>query len=86
MRSRMLGFAWIRTFGEWLHLLVVCGGSLLSPKFRHAWLQPNSNQYNAATIGRVTRYTCRSSDGFRSVDQASRQILVGETKQQAFRF
>src|SRR6185369_11404121 len=23
---------------------------------------PNSNQYNAATIGRVTRYTCLSSD------------------------
>ena len=41
---------------------------------------PNANEYNAATIGRLTRYTCRSSDGFRSVDPASRQILIGETR------
>src|SRR6266498_83315 len=34
---------------------------------------PNANEYNAATIGRLTRYTCRSADGFRSVDPASRQ-------------
>jgi glucose/arabinose dehydrogenase len=45
---------------------------------------PNANEYNAATIGRLTRYTCRSSDGFRSVDPASRQILMGETKQTGF--
>ena len=45
---------------------------------------PNANQYNAATIGRLTRYTCRSSDGFRSVDPASRQIMIGETKQTGF--
>ena len=42
---------------------------------------PNANEYNAATIGRLTRYTCRSADGFRSVDPASRQILIGETTQ-----
>ena len=42
---------------------------------------PNANEYNAATIGRLTRYTCRSADGFRSVDPASRQILIGETRQ-----
>src|SRR5256714_13415458 len=42
---------------------------------------PNANAYFDATIGRLTRYTCRSSDGFRSVDPASRQILIGETKQ-----
>src|SRR6185503_9163291 len=39
------------------------------------------NLYDQATIGRLTRYTCRSSDGFRSVDPASRQILIGATKQ-----
>src|ERR1051325_8793369 len=39
---------------------------------------PNSNQYNAATIGRLTRYTCRAWDNFRSVDPASRLILIGE--------
>ena len=42
---------------------------------------PNVNEYNAATIGRLTRYTCRSADGFRSVDPTSRQILIGETRQ-----
>src|SRR5215471_5960943 len=42
---------------------------------------PTANEYNNATIGRLTRYTCRSSDGFRSVDPASRLILIGETKE-----
>jgi glucose/arabinose dehydrogenase len=42
---------------------------------------PASNQYFAATIGRITRYTARSSDGFRTVDPASRRILLGETRQ-----
>jgi glucose/arabinose dehydrogenase len=40
---------------------------------------PNANEYLAATIGRVTRYTARASDGFRTVDPASRLVLVGET-------
>jgi glucose/arabinose dehydrogenase len=38
-----------------------------------------SNEYNRATIGRLTRYTARASDNFRSVDPSSRAILVGET-------
>ena len=42
---------------------------------------PNTNQYNAATMGRLTRYTCRASDDFRSVDLASRFTLIGETIQ-----
>src|SRR5436190_8539251 len=41
----------------------------------------NANAFFEATIGRVTRYTCRSSDGFRSVDLASRVVLIGESKQ-----
>jgi len=45
---------------------------------------PNANLYDDASIGRVTRYTCRSSDGFRSVDPASRFILIGETKSTGF--
>ena len=32
-----------------------------------------------ATIHRITRYTARSSDGFRSVDLASRKILLGDS-------
>src|SRR5687767_3626905 len=42
---------------------------------------PNSNTYFAATIGRITRYTARSSDGFRSIDPTSRLVLLGETKE-----
>jgi glucose/arabinose dehydrogenase len=45
---------------------------------------PAVNEYFAATIGRITRYTARVSDGFRSVDPASRKVLVGETKTTGF--
>jgi glucose/arabinose dehydrogenase len=38
-----------------------------------------TNEYFMATIHRVTRYTARASDGFRSVDPASRKILLGES-------
>ena len=41
---------------------------------------PDANIDFAATIGRITRYTARSSDGFRSVDPASRTVLLGESK------
>lgn len=40
----------------------------------------NSNEYSAASIGRVTRYTCTSSNNFRSVDLASRLVLLGQAK------
>jgi glucose/arabinose dehydrogenase len=40
---------------------------------------PSANEYHSATIGRITRYTAKATDGFRSVDPASRKILVGET-------
>jgi glucose/arabinose dehydrogenase len=35
---------------------------------------------DAPTIGRVTRYTCRASDNYTSVDPASRKVLIGATK------
>jgi glucose/arabinose dehydrogenase/PKD repeat protein len=38
-----------------------------------------SNEYFNATIGRITRYTARASDGRRSVDPSSRRILLGES-------
>lgn len=41
---------------------------------------PATNEYFAATIGRITRYTARSANNFTSVDPASRKVLVGETK------
>ncbi len=37
-----------------------------------------------ATIGRLTRYTCQASNVFRTVDPASRLILIGETKETGF--
>lgn len=40
---------------------------------------PGTNQYFSATIARITRYTARASDGFRSVESASRRVLVGES-------
>jgi hypothetical protein len=44
-----------------------------------ATYDPTANEYLAATIGRVTRYTARASDGFRTVNPASRKVLIGET-------
>ena len=41
---------------------------------------PNSNEYTAASIGRVTRYTCTATNNFRSVNLASRLVLLGESK------
>ena len=37
------------------------------------------NEYFQATIGRITRYTARASDGFRSVDYSTRLVLLGES-------
>ena len=44
----------------------------------------NSNLTFAPTIGRVTRYSCTSSNNFRSVDLASRFILIGDSKTNGF--
>ncbi len=41
---------------------------------------PAANLDFAATIGRITRYTARASDGFHSVDPTSRTVLLGESK------
>lgn len=45
-----------------------------SPNYRSS-----SNEYYQATIGRLTRYTARASDGFRSVDPTSPRVLAGES-------
>lgn len=39
-----------------------------------------TNQYYAATIMRVTRYTANAATNFTTVDLASRQVLIGETR------
>lgn len=48
-------------------------------KFGTTNYSSSSNEYSVATIHRITRYTARASDGFRSVDPASRRILLGES-------
>jgi beta-lactam-binding protein with PASTA domain/PKD repeat protein len=45
---------------------------------------PAANEYNQATIGRITRYTARASDSFRSIDYSTRFVLVGDTKSSGF--
>src|SRR3954462_8532206 len=37
---------------------------------------PAANEYFAATIGRLTRYQCRASDAFRSINPGTRQVLI----------
>lgn len=48
-------------------------------KFGTTNYHSSSNEYSMATIHRVTRYTASASDGFRSVDPASRKVLLGES-------
>ena len=81
----MLGFALDPEFrvNGYIYVLYVVDRHYLL-HFGDPNYDPTANEYNAATIGRLTRYTCRSADGFRSVDPASRQILIGETKQTGF--
>ncbi|MFN0245232.1 MAG: PQQ-dependent sugar dehydrogenase [Planctomycetota bacterium] len=45
---------------------------------------PATNEYLRDTIARLTRYTCNSADGFRSVNLASRTVLIGESMSTGF--
>ncbi|MEN9674739.1 MAG: hypothetical protein RIS76_635, partial [Verrucomicrobiota bacterium] len=40
---------------------------------------PVANEYSNATIGRITRYSARVSDGFSSTDPSSRKVLLGDS-------
>ena len=62
----------------WIYLLYVVDHHHLAT-FGTASYNSSSNDYTRATIGRITRYTARASDNFRTVDPASRLILLGET-------
>ncbi len=81
----MLGFALDPNFraNGYIYVLYVVDRYYLL-NYGQPGYDPNGNAYFDATIGRLTRYTCRSSDGFRSIDLASRLILIGETKQTGF--
>lgn len=83
----LLGFAMDPDFRQngYVYLLYVVD--------RHHLLTFGTPQYNAgttitgqATIGRLTRYTARRSDDFRTVDPASRRVLVGESIGTGFPF
>ena len=47
--------------------------------FGYPTYDPLADQFWENTIGRLTRYTANASDGFHSVDPASRFILIGQT-------
>jgi VCBS repeat-containing protein len=76
----LLGFALHPDFRQngYLYLLYVVDHHHLT-KFGTGAYNPNANEYNQATIGRLTRYTARASDSFRSVDPASRTVMIGAT-------
>jgi PKD repeat protein len=78
----MLGFALDPNFraNGYIYLLYVVDRYYLF-NFGTPTYDPSASQNKAPTIGRLTRYTCRSSDGFRSVDLSSRFILIGGTRQ-----
>jgi glucose/arabinose dehydrogenase len=47
--------------------------------FGTADYDPAANLNTAPTIGRLTRYTARADDGFRTIDPGSRRVLIGES-------
>ena len=77
---RLLSVALHPNFREngYIYLLYALDHHYLT-KFGTPAYNPAANEYNRATMGRITRYTARASDGFRSVDPASRTILLGES-------
>jgi glucose/arabinose dehydrogenase len=81
----LLGVAFHPNFRQngYIYLLYVVDHHYLA-KFGTPSYNPSANEYQQATIGRITRYTARASDNFRSVDPASRLVLVGETASTGF--
>ncbi|HYV32697.1 MAG TPA: PQQ-dependent sugar dehydrogenase [Candidatus Binatia bacterium] len=76
----LLGFAFHPNFRQngYVYLAYTVDHHYLT-KFGTPEYNPATNEYFMATIHRITRYTARASDGFRSVDPASRKVLVGES-------
>ena len=75
----LLGFALHPNFAQngWIYLYYVVDRHHLFPGT--GGYNPNTDAYYNATIGRITRYTAQASDGFDSVDPASRLVLAGAT-------
>src|SRR6266850_7863127 len=76
----LLGFAFHPNFRQngYIYLAYTVDHHHLT-KFGTPDYGPTTNEYFMATIHRITRYTAQVSDGFRSVDPASRKVLVGES-------
>ncbi len=78
----LLGFTLDPNFDSngYIYLLYVVDRHHLM-NFGKGTYSPTANEYNAATIGRVTRYTARASNDRQTVDMSSRKVLLGETPQ-----
>ncbi|MCJ8166736.1 PQQ-dependent sugar dehydrogenase [Pontibacter sp. E15-1] len=76
----LLGFSLDPNFDTngYIYLLYVVDRHHLM-NFGKGTYRPSANEYNAATIGRVTRYTAKASDERHTVDMNSRKVLLGET-------
>ncbi|WP_302467604.1 Ig-like domain-containing protein [Pontibacter vulgaris] len=76
----LVGFALHPNFEQngYLYLLYIVDRHHLM-NFGKSSYSATTDEYFAATIGRLTRYTARSGDNFTSVDPASRKILLGES-------
>src|SRR5688572_4858210 len=76
----LLGFALHPNFRQngYFYLLYVVDHHHLV-HYGTAQYDPQADDYFRATIGRVTRYTARAADGFRTADLGSRAVLIGET-------
>ena len=67
----------------WVYLLYVVDRHHL---FYHGTEKYNSktNQYFEATVGRISRFTATSRDGFETIDPLSRRVLLGATPTTGF--
>jgi glucose/arabinose dehydrogenase len=76
----LLGFAFHPNFRQsgYIYLAYTVDHHHLT-KFGAPDYDPAANEYFMATIHRITRYTARAADDFRSVDYGSRKILLGES-------
>ena len=77
----LLGFALDPDFNTngYMYLLYVVDRHYLM-NFGTANYNPATNDYNSATIGRITRYTATAAGTGYTVNPASRKILLGTTK------
>ena len=76
----LLGFALHPNFLQngWIYLFYAVDHYHLTHAGSPSY-DPNASEPFEPSIARITRYTARASDGFRSVDPGSRRVLLGES-------